>query len=549
MKKKDNILMQEVQEFNIEEELLKLVKSSPFIKVNEKKTGTCQTIPRPINYNKQADFDTKGVSRDLDELNAYSGNQYVLDSHEFSFDRFQFNQSEGCFKYDHIHPKYWDILAYPPIKEIKHDLEYYSKHYSKAFDNDHELLTPDFNKMLNELTQTDVSFGNTSELLLNGDFFSKKIELIKSAKKFILASNMFLTGDYTQTLLYDLLEEKIKEGIPVYYILDKVFALKYNKAFKRLEAIGVQVFYLDNGFKMKNRTIYHTKFWVVDNEDAIVYGANLIDAQINADGFNGGYRDNGVYVTGPVVRDLSSLFIETASHFNSKSASILKPIKETTQLLIQGEVDSGLRGVENLGQKGMMRVVFQGQHSRQTNVTDLYSKLISTAKSHIHMTNVRSTIKMDFENDRLTAKITQELLDKANDENVRVDILTNNYLTATDVKSVNYKEGGLFTWLYKRFVKREDMRAVTSANRKEFKEKSKNGLYKIWHYFQFTHAKVLSVDSTANVFGSYNLNKLSTDSSYEIALVVYDADFSEKVNEMIVRDLMNSIPILRGRDD
>ena len=494
----------------------------------------------------------KWFETDIDVIKEMTGEEKYLAAHEKFFDRFEFDASGGIFNYNYPLLSYWDILPHPPIASIDRPMEEYTADYGAHAPRNETLISYDFNKELNETTKTDLSYDNKLEFLANGEFYVELLKHARKAKKFILGSGMFLTCDPSIMPLVDLLEEKVKSGVPVFLILDRIFALKYGKCFKMVRKTGVKVIYSDKMVKVKNSVVYHNKFWVFDNKKALVFGANLLDAQVESTGLNEMYRDSGVMIEGPAVRDITKEYISLANYLKKWTKDDLSVIAKENDEIIKKELSEKKRGLENYEQHkekdGMCRVVFQGPHNSQTNVTDLYMRLFEETKHSMFISMVRLPMGWDFENDRMVATALKKMAALA-ENGVRVDLLTNNWLTPTNIKSVNYKDTGIMTSLYRLFVKMEDRNEVIRESRTFYKDRDgANDNFKIWHYFRYNHAKTLMIDNTLNVIGSYNLNTNSTDRSFEMTVVCHDKKLHNDFSKSIVLDLMNSVPLLRGKN-
>lgn len=474
----------------------------------------------------------------------------LVDARKELFRGLDFNAEEGNFKFIHPVLTHWDVLPHPPIQKLTHPIEYYTETYLPNTEFNKEMLSEKFNQELNDLTQSDVSFGNKVMPVENREVFIEMKKMIYEAKDYVLMSNMFATCDDSMMPILKVMESKVQEGVPVHMIVERVFALKYSSCLKKIKKAGVNLFYNDHMLKFKNRLVYHNKFTISDNKKALVMGANMFDAEIDGTGFNHMFRDSGMLLSGPVVTDLASEWLGLAQLLKEKKSDrLLTKLASQINSIKKEEEAKSLRGIKFLKEKksldGMCRVVIQAPHKSSSAMNDLYSKIISTAQKSVFVTTPRLPEDINNPEDQKSAKIFKSMHERAGiDKNFKVDVLTNNKLVSTDVKSVNFTQTGFMTKLYKMFVKMEDTIAVINNVRSYFGGENKLDNFTVWNYFQFHHAKVLLADNTLYAVGSYNVNKTSDDTSFEMSVVCHDKAAIQEAQKYIVRDLINSVPIL-----
>ncbi len=502
-----------------------------------------------LNTKYHLDNDTY-FETDTDELMDFVKTKPLVDARKKLFHSYKFETENGNFVFPYPILSHWDILPHPPIQSLKEDQDYYSKTYIEGnIRNNPALLETSLNQEFNALTGSDLTYGNKLKVLQNKEVIIEMMKLLRDAKDFVLASNMFITCDPTLDPLLNLMKEKIDQGVEIHLILEKVFALKYSKCFKKIRKLGVQITYAREMIKLKNRYVYHNKFWIFDNKKALVYGANLLDSEVESTGFNQMYRDAGVRLEGPIVTQLSQDYLKIRSYLGGKYSAKLIKINDMVEKQIQQDELEKKRGLKNLdGQKnlsGMCRVVFQGPHHIKTAVTDLYQRLAEVSKDSIFITSTRLPSLEVLQQDVHTAKLLETLYQKAlADKNYQVDIMTNNWMGATDVKSQNYTNKGLLSALYKKFAKAENNLEVIDSVRQYLGKPDRQDNFNVWNYFNYYHGKMMLVDNTLSIIGSFNMNRNSNERSFEMALVCYEPEAIQDVQRSIILDLINSVPIL-----
>ena len=519
--------------------------------LDERENQLLKKISTKEGFNQQylVDEDTY-FSTNTDAILARSSARNLVEARKDLFRGLEFNREEGNFKFPFPILSQWDILPHPPIQKLMKPMQYYTKTYLPNQEYNLEMLSEKFNRELNDLTQSDLTFGNQVSPLQNRQVFIEMKKMIFEAREYVLISNMFITCDASVIPMVDIMEQKVKAGIPVHMIVERVFALKYSKCLKKLKSVGVNLFYNDNMLKLKKRLVYHNKFCVSDNRKAVVMGSNIFDSEINSTGFNHMFRDSGVLLSGPVVTDLALEWIGLAKFVKAKkSKKLLGDIESKISKIRAIEKTNGLRGIDRLKEKtdlnGMCRVVLQAPHKSMTAMNDLYFKLVSAAKKSVFLSTPRLPEDIDGTEEVKAAKIYKLIYEHAkNDKDFHVDIMTNNKLVSTDVKSDNFQQTGFLTTLYKLFVKMEDTIAIINNVRQYFGGVNKLDNFDVWTYLNFYHSKTLLVDNTLNAIGSYNVNKLSDDTSFEMSVVCHDKSAIEDAQKSIILDLINSVPLL-----
>jgi phosphatidylserine/phosphatidylglycerophosphate/cardiolipin synthase-like enzyme len=493
---------------------------------------------------------------DFDALQKTFGGADYLEAKEKWLDTFSWNHVRAGFEYPYATLKYWDVLPHPPVFQLSGDLAKYSVRYGSKRVPNKALYSGKYQRELDTATQSELSIGNTLELRSNHEVYDELVTQTKLAKHFILASNMFETCDETMEALNQAVEQKIKEGVKVYHIFERAFQLKYVGCYARLKKMGVQVLMSDKMIRPWGRKIYHDKFWAFDDEAALIYGQNLIDTEVESDGLNGRFRDSGVLVHGPAVHDVTMAYGQIVRQLNHGYYDReLRPIVLATRQKIAEERREGKRGDQLLAfldsperkdrPQGLCRIVSQGPQSQQLLITNLYASLFDHAKNTVFSAMQRAP--SELKDSPVTSTILVNMMNKTQaDPNFTFDLLTNNHWSSTDVPSRDYGDGDFFTTLYRLTTKAEDNVKNVESSRNYLKELAPQPNFKDWHYFQYTHQKIALVDRTWAIIGSYNLNESSATGSYEISAACADDHLIGQVEAWIIKDLMNSLPILRG---
>jgi cardiolipin synthase len=159
------------------------------------------------------------------------------------------------------------------------------------------------------------SFATHVQLLWKGnDSFKSIFDAVRGAEKLICLQFYIFKNDETGTALSDLLKQKSREGIKVYLLHDHFGSIGTPRSFWRdMTQAGVQI-RASHPFKWTAPFHYvhrdHRKLIVIDSRRAFTGGLNIANEY---SGFHlrrrsRGWRDTGVFLEGPIVRELFETF-------------------------------------------------------------------------------------------------------------------------------------------------------------------------------------------------------------------------------------------------
>ena len=371
------------------------------------------------------------------------------------------------------------------------------------YDPHHPFLSTDFQKEINLLTQSEVTYGNHVELLIDAlSSLTKKIELAKSAQKTIFLSTMiFLTHlDPLMQEFCDILIEKAKSGVSVYFIMDEANSYVDSGIFKKLERNGIHIVYFNPLFGGSDPIPFsirmHEKYMVVDGTQAVIGGQNMYDERYPFLPFEAmNWRDTDIYVEGPAAQQM-------ANHFVDVWASITNQTGPQKIEITPGELE--LDPQKRSSHLGEARYLYNEPYTGNKWINAYYLKLIRQAQHHIIWAANQVVLTEEFE----------IALKEAANRGVKVLLLTNSWSTAW-WQPVWYQ---YFFW---------------TGYRPFFGSNVELRLYQS----RFNHSKILYVDGVVTSIGSFNHDYMSLQNDAESTVVSYDRDFNEKVLKQLVMDL------------
>jgi cardiolipin synthase len=158
--------------------------------------------------------------------------------------------------------------------------------------------------------------GNDAELLVDGEAtFASILEGIAVARDYVLVQFYIVKDDDIGRALKEVLIERARAGVRVYFLYDEVGSHKLPKRYlEDLQEAGVEAhnFHSQRGpwnrFQINFRN--HRKIVVVDGFQGWVGGHNVGDEYLGRDAKFGAWRDTHVRVEGPAVLGLQLSFLE-----------------------------------------------------------------------------------------------------------------------------------------------------------------------------------------------------------------------------------------------
>lgn len=338
--------------------------------------------------------------------------------------------------------------------------------------------------------------GNAVELLIDGEAnFGAWLAAIRSARDAILFENYIFRDDEIARGLRDAMVERAQAGVRVCVIRDWLGCLGQSRAkfWQPLIAAGGELRTynpprLASPFGWMSRD--HRKLVVVDSEVGFLGGICvsakwLGDARRKIDA----WRDTGVAVRGPAVRELAMAFADTWSQLGDPLPADLASFEELTAQA--GDID--------------LRVV-----ATVPNAAGLYrldQMIAAMAQSHLWLTDAYFVG---------VAPYVQALASAARD--------------GVDVRLL--------------VPGTSDIPAVGSMSRAGYRPLLEAGVRVFEWNGSMLHAKTAVTDGRWARVGSSNLNIASWMGNCEIDVAIEDRDFAERMQAQFERDLDNSTEIV-----
>jgi cardiolipin synthase len=339
-------------------------------------------------------------------------------------------------------------------------------------------------------------FKNTaiSYYSMGEDAFEAIFEDLIKAEKFILLNFFIVAEGALWDRMHEILLQKIKEGVRVYFMYDDFGAtIRTHKNFRKereAEGIQVRVFnpihkYMDKLY-MNYRS--HQKIIVIDGNIGYTGGFNLADEYANLVERFGVWKDAGVRLEGDGVWGLTVIFFQMWEVCSGKELVDYNEFRPTKQFP-ENDV--------------YLHVISDGPATKNWPIESIYHQMITYAGEYLYIMTPYLIIEQDMQDALITAA----------ESGVDVRIITPNIPDKKNVKLLtNFNYGKLL----------------------------EHGV-RIYEYTPgFIHAKTIINDS-CGIVGTVNMDYRSFYLHYENAVWIHH----QKVVDEIKRDFMETLTVSR----
>ena len=355
--------------------------------------------------------------------------------------------------------------------------------------------------IVSQLREQGVSFShnNNVTLLTSGqEKFDDMFEAIRQAKSSIHMEYFNFRNDSIAHLLFDLLGEKVKEGVEVRALFDGFGNSSNNRPLKKshvreIREEGIQLYeynpvrfpWIDDIF---NRD--HRKIVVIDGQVAYTGGMNVADYYINGTEMVGSWRDMHCRIEGDEVNTLQDIFLRMWKKVTKEEISDPKYF--------------------NAQDAGHMMVGIINREPRTSNkiIRQFYVDAINDAQDSIYLINPYLTL-----NHKL-----KKALKKAIKRGVKVSVMVS---------------------------KKSDIPLTPDCVFYNVHKLMKHGA-DVWIYEPgFHHTKVIMVDGRFCTVGSANLNSRSLRWDYEENAVIVDPSVTQQLCDLFNADKKDSFRLTK----
>jgi phosphatidylserine/phosphatidylglycerophosphate/cardiolipin synthase-like enzyme len=393
--------------------------------------------------------------------------------------------------------------------------------------------------------------GNRARLLINGEAaFLERLRLIDEAERSIVVQALIFKADSSGGAIADRLIARKRErpDIDIRVIVDAYANIQdYDAQMLYFELIdagidvqGYEPFYLEWINEIDTRDWaaghkrYHEKYLVVDGERAIVGGMNIGDeyARVGRDPALI-WRDQDVYLEGPVVSDIARAFDENYRSFRQIQARRPSIVEPDRYWEAWRQVHPGLRRAvtASLGRDRTWRAAPRAALDRDA----LRSRRVeSPLHDEVAVRFVRSRPRLG---ERWIDEAYRREIDRARSSIV----IANAYLIPTPgirQALIDAARRGVAITLITNSRETNDIPMINDAGRLHYRAlmDASIAIYE-WHAERHgegtIHAKLAVFDEAVAIVGSYNLDPRSLALNSEDVVVIDDARIASELHQRV----------------
>lgn len=336
---------------------------------------------------------------------------------------------------------------------------------------------------------------NKVKLITSGrQKFEDLFEVIRQAKHHVHLEYFNFRNDSIANALFDLLGEKVKEGVKVRALFDAFGNWSNNKPLKKrhLKAIrekGIEIVEFDPiRFPYVNHAIHrdHRKIAVIDGKIAYTGGMNIADYYINGLPKIGTWRDMHIRIEGDAVNNLQEIFLTIWN--------------KTTKQDIGGAEYFPIHPSKSDSCNLAVSIVDRTPKENSRMLGHVYAMSIYAAQHNVHIVNPY------FVPTSSIRKALKRALKRGTDVEIMIS-------AKSDIP----------------FTPNASLYAVQKLMKKGAKIYLYNG--------GFHHSKIMMVDDIFSTVGTANLNSRSLRYDYETNAFIFDKQFTEQLNHVFREDI------------
>lgn len=346
-----------------------------------------------------------------------------------------------------------------------------------------------------------ITYNNEVKLLMTGhDKFIDLFEAIRQARHHIHLEYFNFRNDSIANSLFDLLAEKVKEGVEVRAMFDAFGNWSNNQPLKQqhLDSIrsrGIEIVKFDPiTFPYINHAIHrdHRKIAVIDGQIGYTGGMNIADYYINGLPKIGQWHDIHIHIEGDAVRHLQAIFLnmwnrETGQHIGGPA--YFPPTPQLPDSIAEEIV-----------------IVDRAPRETPRSISHAYTASIEAAQKSIRIVNPYF----------VPTKSIRKAIKSALKKGTEVEIMI------PSVSDIPFTPEASFYIVHKLMKKGAKIYLFNGG---------------------FHHSKIMMVDSIFCTVGTANLNSRSLRYDYETNAFIFDPETTNELNAMFERDKLNSTPM------
>lgn len=341
---------------------------------------------------------------------------------------------------------------------------------------------------------------NNLRILKNGkEKFTDLFEEIKKAKHHVHLEYFNFRNDSIANCLFDILEEKAKEGVEIRALYDAFGNSSNNRPLKKkhlkeIREKGIEIVAFDPlKFPWINHAFHrdHRKIVVIDGKTGYIGGMNIADYYITGLPQIGEWKDIHIRINGKAVEDLQNIFLGMWN----------KTTKQKVEGFAYYPFSKDSINTSNIGKE--IAIVDRYPKRNPQTMRKAYAKAIESAEEKVQIINPYFT----------PTRIIKKAIKKAVKKGVQVEIM------------IPGKSDIPFT---------PDAALYIANNLR------KKGADIYIFNGGFHHSKIMMIDSLYCTVGSTNLNSRSLRYDYEVNAFIFDQQTTAELIDIFEKDQKNS---------
>ena len=345
----------------------------------------------------------------------------------------------------------------------------------------------------------EISSNNQVEILRSGhDKFIDLFDEIRKAKHHIHLEYFNFRNDSVANSLFEILKEKVKEGVEVRAMYDAFGNTSNNRPLKnrhiqKLRENGIEIVEFDPlTFPWINHVFHrdHRKIVIIDGKIGYTGGMNIADYYINGLPKIGDWRDIHIRINGEAVNFLQDIFLDMWN--------------KTTKQQIAGDIYYPYKNhiIEKIDSVKIAIVDRKPRHTPEI-MRRAYAKAIESAEGKVQIINPYFT----------PTRIIKKAIKKAIENGVKVEIMIPG---KSDIK---FTPDAVMYTANKLREKGADIYVFNGG---------------------FHHSKIMMIDSMYCTVGSTNLNSRSLRYDYEVNAFIFDKETTTELIDIFEEDKTQS---------
>lgn len=365
--------------------------------------------------------------------------------------------------------------------------------------------------LVNQLRKKGIQFShdNSVTLLMNGqEKFDDLFQAIRQAKKSVHLEYFNFRNDSIANLLFELLGEKVKEGVKVRALYDGFGNASNNqplrkKHLKKIREMGIEIYeYKPMNFPWIDAVFNrdHRKIVVIDGQIAYTGGMNVADYYIKGTAAVGSWNDMHCRIDGSEVNTLQKIFLKMWNKVSKQNINGPEYFRnEKKEYLVENlKPDTTATAYHK-----MVGIINREPHITKDIIRYFYVNAINDAKDSIKLISPYFTLSHKL----------KKALKNAVKRGVKVEIMLST---------------------------KSDIPLTPDCGFYNAHKLMKAGCH-IWMYTPgFHHTKIIMVDGKFCTVGSANLNARSLRWDYEENAVIIDPYTTKQLDDLFEKDKKDS---------